>query len=112
MGIISLIIEIAMLYATYYIFEDCGFKNALIVNCIYGIIVSIINNGFNILAIFLGIIVMIIEVYILYWIYNKSDSFGEFFKRIIIIGLVIAGILIVISLIASSMMGSSGLFRH
>lgn len=101
-----------MLYALYYIFENYGFKSAVVVNCIYGVIISIINNGFNIGGILLSIVVMIIEVCILYWVYNKSNSFGDFFKRIFIIGLVIVGILIILSFIISSMMGTSGILGH
>ena len=60
MQIISIIISIVMLYVIYYIFEKYNFKTALIVNGIYGIIVSIINNGFNILAIIIGLVVIAI----------------------------------------------------
>ena len=80
-NIISLILSIVMLYVIYYIFSNYDFKTALIVNMAYGIIVSIINNGFNILAIILGIIVTAVEVYILYKIYNKSNSFGQFLGK-------------------------------
>ncbi len=103
MNVISLIISILMLFVLYYIFENYNLKIALITNGIYGVIVSIFNNGFNILAILLGIVVIVFETLILYKIYTSSNSFGQFIKKVTLIALVIAVILILISLIISSL---------
>ena len=68
MQIVSIIISIVMLYVIYYIFEKYNLKTALIVKGICGIILSIINNGFNILDIILGLAVAIIDGFLLYLI--------------------------------------------
>ena len=103
MQIISIIISIVMLYVIYYIFEKYNFKTALIVNGIYGIIVSIINNGFNILAIIIGLVVTTIELFILALIYKRSKSFGDFLIKVIFVGLILGILIFAISFIIGSM---------
>ena len=111
-NIISLILSIVMLYVIYYIFSNYDFKTALIVNMAYGIIVSIINNGFNILAIILGIIVTAVEVYILYKIYNKSNSFLQFLGKALLFAIIVVAILVVIGVLISFIMGSNGILKN
>lgn len=103
MNIISLILSVFMLYVLYYIFEHYEFKIGLIINCIYYIIATIINNGVNILAILLGIIVTVIETYIAYRIYKKSNTFWEFFGKILLIGLIIVVIVFLLAFIGTRM---------
>ena len=100
----AFILSIGMIFLLYYIFDNYGFKPALIINCIYGIIVSSINNGFNVMSIFLGIIIMAIETFIYYLVYNKSNSFGQFLLRI---ALIIVGIIIVIAIFSLIISGSN-----
>lgn len=112
MNIISVIISILMLYALYYIFEHYDFKTAVIINCVYGIITSVVNNGFRIIAIFLGIIVTVIETYVAYKMYEKSNSFGEFFARMLILVIAIGVVITILAFIVSSSIGTSGLLAH
>ncbi len=111
-NIISLILSIVMLYVLYYIFSNYNFKTALIVNIVYIIIVSIINNGFDILAIILGIIVTAVDVYILYKIYNKSNSFLQFLGKALLFAIIVVAILVVIGVIISFIMGSNGILKN
>ena len=111
MNIISVIISILMLYALYYIFEHYDFKTAVIINCVYGIITSIMNNGFRILAIFLGIGVTIIETYIAYQIYKRSNSFWGFLGGMILVVIAIAAVIAIIAFIISSSF-SGGIVKH
>ena len=112
MSIVSSIISIFILFGLYYIFENYDLKTAFIANCIYGIIVSIINNGFNIFYILLSLIVIIVETYILYKIYCKSSSFLNFCVKVLLLVFSISIVLLIISLIISSIIDSTGLFTH
>ncbi len=111
MSIISLILGVLELYVLYYIFDNYNLKTAVIVNCIYGIIVSIINNGFNIISILLGIIVMIIETVIFYKIYTSSNSFGKFFLLTILLDIAIILVLVIVSTMIAVGAGSNGILR-
>ncbi len=112
MNIISLIISIVMLYVLYYIFENYNFTTGLIVNCIYVTIISIINNGYSTLNILISIIIAIIETIILCKIYSKSNSFGDFFVKVLLFGFVIIIILTIISFIIASITGSNSILSH
>ncbi len=101
-----LVLSIGMIFLLYYIFSNYGFKPALIINCIYGVIVSTINNGFSFLYVLLGIVVMAVETYIYYLIYKKSNSFWQFLLKVVLIGVVVIIVLSVISLIISNITGS------
>ena len=101
-----LVLSIGMIFLLYYIFSNYGFKHALIINCIYGVIVSTINNGFSFLYVLLGIVVMAVETYIYYLIYKKSNSFWQFLLKVVLIGVGVIIVLSVISLIISNITGS------
>ena len=101
-----LVLSIGMIFLLYYIFSNYGFKPAFIINCIYGVIVSTINNGFSFLYVLLGIVVMAVETYIYYLIYKKSNSFWQFLLKVVLIGVGVIIVLSVISLIISNITGS------
>ena len=111
-NIISIIVSIVMLYVLYYLFDNYTLGTGIIANIVYGVVVSIINNGFNLLSIVLGIIVITIETLILYKIYNKSNSFGQFLVLTLIVALVIIIILGIISFVISSIMGTNGILSN
>ena len=113
MNIISVIISIVMLYVLYYIFDNYDITMGLLVNCIYGAVIVTINNGFNITYILISVVVSAIETFILGKIYSSSISFGNFFVKVLLVGVIIAIILVILSsIIGFSLIGSNGILGH
>lgn len=86
-----LLIGMLIIYMTYNLLKTVGVLPTYIVSFVIFLIVTIImNKTCNIRMLGISAILSLVSVVIQNWIYQKSDTFEEFIKKIIILGICMA----------------------